>query len=252
MTINLESSPDSQTRVIPVDVEHGAIRVLLPVLAIGGFIAGFFLTTWLINTLNIDTASGCVAFLVGLGLAAFATLTGNRLLARLFPGGRSLCLGPDTLEFRDRKRSGTASVTIDWNQRINVLAWRFTVPRTTVRAQKGWYMLGIQLLQDDAVLSLYTFMSPQEAALVPHYDTFKPLLPRTAVQNNEISLRDLAEQRRLLQAEDERWQHGAEVQRADFAALIAAVAQRVAEQARQYKADQAGALEDRDGLSSES
>ncbi len=234
--MSVESFPDSQTRVIPVDVEHGPIRVLLPILAIAGFAAGYLLTTWLINALKIETASGCIAFLAGLIAAVVLTVGGNRLLGRLLPGGRSLLLSPAALEFRDR---GETRIHIDWNQRINVLTWRFTVPRTTVRAQKGWFVLGLQLLQDEAVLSLYTFMSQKDAATLPQYDTFKPLLPRAAVQKNEVSLRDLAEQRRLLQAEDERWQHGAEIQSGDFAVLMAAIAEHQAEQARGDKADQA-------------
>ncbi len=237
MTINLESPPDSQSRVIRVDVEHGPIRLLLPLLAIIGFVAGYFLATWLISALNVDTAGGCIAFLAGLGLAGFVTLTGNRLLGRLFPAGRTLRLSPEALEFRDRRNTG--SIRIDWNQRINVLAWRFTVPRTTVRAQKGWYMLGVQVLQDEAVLSLYTFMSPKAAAALPHADMFKPLLARAAIQKGDVSLRELAEQRRLLQAEDERWQHGAEIQPEDFALLINTVADHLDEQIRRERTDQA-------------
>ncbi len=239
MTLNLESPADSQTRVIPVDVEHGAIRVLLPFLAIAGFVAGYFLTTWLISVLNVDTAAGCIAFVVGLLVAGLVTLGANRLLRRLLPSGRSLLLSPEALELRDRRKSDSVPVRIDWNQRINVLMWRFSVPRTTVRAQKGWYMLGVQVLQDEAVLSLYTFMSPKDTAALPHSDTFKPLLARAAIQKGDVSLRELAEQRRLLQAEDERWQHGAEIQPGDFAVLMATIAEHQAEQARRDKADQA-------------
>jgi hypothetical protein len=237
MTTNLESDSASQTRVIPLDVEHGAVRVLLPILAIVGFILGYVVATWVINALHVETASGCIAALAGLAVAGTFTIGGNRALARLLPSKRSLLLSPEALELREQMQQGQSTVRIDWEQRINVLAWRFTVQRATVRAQKGWYMLGVQLLQDSAVLSLYTFASPNDAAAMPHYEMFKSLMPRSAIQKSEVSLRELADQRRLLQAEDERWQHGAEVRQGDFTILMTTITQQMAVQARHDKAD---------------
>jgi hypothetical protein len=56
---------------------------------------------------------------------------------------------------------------------------------------------------------------------------FIPLASRAEMKKDKIPLREVSDQRRLLNAEDERWAHGSEVRREDFAALLTRIAEHV-------------------------
>jgi len=138
----------------------------------------------------------------------------------VWPSGRTLSLSLEGLHLRDQRRNRSGETRIAWDQRINLLAWRFTVARGSARVPKGWIMLAMKLLQDDSQLIFYTFMPAKETATLPTYHVFTPLATRTAIDKGELSLREASEQRRLLKAENERWQDGAEIDRQDFVALL--------------------------------
>jgi hypothetical protein len=229
--MNESGSPaDTQTvptRVMLLDTEHGGVRLLLIVLTVIGFLAGYALTTSLVAALKLDVATGCLAFIAGFVAAMALALAGERLLKRLWPSGRTLTLAPDGLRYQNRCKKDEREICFDWDRRINLLAWRFSVARGSARAPKGWIVLGLQLLQDESQLSLYTLMPPKEATALPDYEIFILLMSRAAIEKGGISLRELGEQRRLLGAEDARWRNGAEVRREDFPSLIAAITRHV-------------------------
>jgi hypothetical protein len=223
----LGSSVDAQTHNMPLDTEHGGVRLLLIVLTMAGFLAGYVLTSALIAALKLDVATGCLAFLVGIAAAMAFALTGDRLLKRLWPSGRSLILSAEGLQYQNRRKAGEHEVSFAWDRRINLLAWRFSVSRGSARVPKGWIMLGMQLLQDENQLSLYTLMPPKEATALADFETFTLLLSRSAIEKGGIPLREATRQRRLLGAEDERWRNGAEVRREDFPLLLEAITRHV-------------------------
>ena len=222
------SSTDSQTRIMPLDTEHGGVRLLLIVLTMLGFLAGYILTSALITALKLDVATGCVAFIAGIVAAMGFALAGDRVVKRLWPSGRSLILSAEGLQYQNRRKAGEHDIRFAWDRRINLLAWRFSVSRGTARAPKGWIVLGMQLLQDENQLSLYTLMPPKEAAVLADYALFTLLLSRAAIEKGGVPLREAARQRRLLGAEDERWRSGAEVRREDFPLLLEAITRHVA------------------------
>src|SRR5258708_7651642 len=169
-------SGESNSRILPVDVEHGGIRVLLPLITIAGLVAGYILTTVIVNTLNIDVAVGCVSFIGAVvGALALASIS-DRFLKRVWPSGRSLSVDSEGLQLNDTRRGRQQSQRIVWAQRVNVLAWQFKVSRGSARWPKGWIMLGLQLVQDEAEITLYTFMPEKQASALPAYQMFTQLL----------------------------------------------------------------------------
>ena len=217
------STADVQARSMPLDTEHGGVRLLLIVLTILGFLAGYILTSALITALRLDVAAGCLAFVVGIVAAIGCALAGDRVVKRLWPSGRSLILSADGLQYQNRRKAGEREIRFAWDRRINLLAWRFSVSRGTARAPKGWIVLGIQLSQDENQLSLYSLMPPKEATTLAGFELFTLLMPRAAVEKGGVSIRESGQQRRLLGAEDERWRNGAEVRREDFPLLLEAI-----------------------------
>lgn len=218
----MTSHPDlagTTERQIAIDVEHFAVRFWVPMLAlvfaVGVHIAGMALAGHLLDS----TSPACLV----LPLDALAFVGGSLALDRLFkrwlPSRRSAALSEQALVVTDRRRSPARIARIDWERTVNVNSWRFVVRRRT-RVPKGWYCMALQLLQDDEELILYTFMSPQEAEQVPGYASFTRLRPRKETLSS-TDLSAAAEQRRLLQLEDQRWQDGAEIGADDFRAVLA-------------------------------
>jgi hypothetical protein len=221
------STPTADEQTVPIDVEHAGIRLAVPVLTVGGFVIGYFVSSWLLRGLDQEAPVGCIAVVSGIVLGVLAAVLADRFLKPLWPSGRTLRLTSDGLYLRDRRKNRDTETRITWDQRVNLVAWRFTVERRSARVQKGWVMLGMKLLQDEAQIVLYTFMPDKDANALPTYHVFTPLVSRAALSKGELSLREASEQRRLLKAEDERWHDGAEVRREDFAAVLDAIKRHV-------------------------
>ncbi|MEP7288568.1 MAG: hypothetical protein ABI947_22680 [Chloroflexota bacterium] len=219
-TDSLQPLADVPDRVLPVDVDHGGIRLALPALTVLGFVVGYTIILLLLTALQVEGSSGCLAFVGGLMIALLTLTAGDRVLKRLWPSGRRLVLESGGLQLEDKRRGRQQATQMQWNQRINALGWRFKVSRGSARVPKGWLMLSLQLLQDDAELIVYTFMPEKEAATLPIYQEFTALVPRKQLESEQLPLRERGEQRRLLKVEQQRWQDGAEIRREDFVILI--------------------------------
>ncbi len=214
-------------RILLADQEHLGIRIILPILTIAGLIGFYRLGTVLVEYLPLEPAIGtvCVA-LPGTLLATVAlVVVADKLLKRLWPSGRKIVVGERELRFQ---RRGKDDVVMDWDRRINVTSWRFTVDRRS-RVPRGWQCLACQLIQDEAVVSFYTFMSASAAEKLPYLDAFHRLLKRSQLikSGRPADLLLAGEQGRLRGAESYRWDHGLELTPDDFVYLVGVIAERV-------------------------
>src|SRR5258708_2969159 len=222
---NPQNNADSHD--FPIDVEHQGIRLAVPALILVAFVISYFLSFILLNALLPTSATGCITFLAAGGVAMLMATRGQRVLERLWSSGRSLSTDHDGLEVRDvRKRQNKVS-RITWNQRVNPLFWRFAVQRGSGRVPRGWFMLGLQLLQDETVVTLYTFMPEKTAKALAAYNAFISLVHRTEIERDDVGLREKIEQRRLHKAEDQRWSDGGELRREDFVAVVDLITQHI-------------------------
>lgn len=218
MTTSSTVTTTANATIYPLDAEHGGIRLLLPLLSIAAFILIFVL----ISSLNLPNTAdyiGCLAFAVGVAAAVGTAFVADRLLKRLWPSSRQLVFDDQLVSLHD-KRHPENDRTLRLAERINALAWRFTVKRGSARVQRGWTMLGMQLMQDERTLTLYTFMPPKQAEALTLYRAFVALAARSDINDGKLSLRETAAQKRLLTAEDERWREGGEIDRAHFQQLL--------------------------------
>ena len=102
--------------------------------------------------------------------------------------------------------------------------------RSTPRAPSGWQMLACQLTQDDAQITLYTFMPPKKVASWPDQRLFvSTLAERSMIEAGRLPLREMAEQRRILAAENERWTDGAELTADAFVQVMSLLSAHVSE-----------------------
>src|SRR5262249_5597283 len=166
-----------------------------------------------LNLLNIEIATACFAFVIAVGGSMGVASLGERRLKDLWPSGRSLTLDGQGLELQDSRKGKESNIRMTWEQRINILAWRFVIDRRAAHVQRGAYMLCVQLLQDQSQVAIYTFMPSKEAEKLEQFSAFSALMPRATVDKEKsgLSIREVSEQRRLLKAEDSRWHEGAEI-----------------------------------------
>jgi hypothetical protein len=250
----------SPAQTFPVDIEHTGIRVALPVIMIVGGVALYSLMSaqllalasdpgtgaigrQFINALEYQMpdmpfvvisppflwyASGFIALIVGVFGALLIGAIADRLLKRYWPSGRTLAVDGRTLRLKNARGIPT-EIAIMLDRRVNIVAWRFEVKRSSPRAQRGWHMLAYQFLQDDAQVILYTFVTPKAFAALPDPDRFVELKSEPAARpgrrttTNVQSLRASSEQKRLDVVEATRLECGAELRPADFAVVLGAV-----------------------------
>lgn len=210
--VALKKTPPPQTEhgqlELPVDVEHGGIRAA----GCGTFAVGSILGFFLLNLLGIPAVATAIGSLVVGGLIANLM---DRYLKENWSSGRVLLADAEQIILRQRD-----DVERELNplQHVNVLAWRFEVPRTG-RVRRGWYVLALALEQDGDYLAAYTFASPKTFEGMPHSDLFTRLDRKKRRKSKSESIREMkaaGEQRRLLEAESERGFNGAELTYEDF------------------------------------
>jgi hypothetical protein len=221
----IEQAATSERHIV-IDAEHFPVRFWGPVLALGlvvlAHIVGMALAK---RALGSSVSPLCVVLPADLLIFIAGGMIIERLLRRVWPSRRSATLSEQALVITDARRSPARVTRIEWDRTVNVRAWRFPVQRRT-RIPRGWYCMALHLLQDEEEAILYTFMPPQEAENAIGYRYFVRLRPRRETQSN-TDLSAVAEQRRLLKLEDQRWNDGAEIAREDFHAVLHMLRQRV-------------------------
>jgi hypothetical protein len=226
-TQSLTTTAAPAARRFALDTEHAGIRFLMPILSIGTFLTLYVGINALSNE-QVQEYIGCAAFAAAVVGAAAVAFLADRILKRVWPSPKHLSIDERGVTYHD-KRNPDADINLRLGERINAVTWRFTVKRGSARVQRGWEMLGLQLTQDETRLTLYTFIAPKQVPTLRGQERFTPLVQRSLLEKGDIPLREAAQQRRLLAAEDERWRDGAEVERQHFEALLETLAPHVAD-----------------------
>ena len=182
---------------------------------------------WIV-TLLIGPVSGVGVFVLvvaAIFLAQPLAHWGERKLVALWPSGRAVQLESGALTWRDKSQSAR----LDLRGKVNYWRWRFQVRRRRGgRVPSGHHCFAIRLLQGDTAVSLYTFLPSERAeALATHYAFYELRRP-----NDTNKLLHGGRDAVYLAAEDARWESGAELEAADFEALLLHLAAHVPEFAR--------------------
>ncbi|MBN1679804.1 MAG: hypothetical protein JW966_05900 [Anaerolineae bacterium] len=214
-------------QIIKVDVESFGVRFLVPVLSISLTLVFHVLMQRVAGPWLNDHGIGATCVILPLDIALFMSSAYiiERLLKSRIPIRRFVTLNDAALTLTDARHTPPATIHINWDQTINVKAWRFVIRRRT-RIPKGWLCLALQLLQDERDMIIYAFMSAEDAEVIPGYHNFIRLRPRKETTSN-TDLNAAAEQRRLLKLENARWEDGAEVAPDDFKAILSSIKRHV-------------------------
>lgn len=202
----------------PLDREHTALRgVVLLTFFLGGGLA--FVTA---GALIADQGIDLLAVGIGVGVAFAGAFVVERLLKRIWPSGRVLVVDAGGVQMRRRE---TVESAVQVDQPVTALLWTFRITRRS-RVPKGWSMVACSATSDDQQVTAYALMSPKQVAAWADYGRFVVLQPRKQ-QTQEAStganplrgydaLRADGQQRRLMEAEAERWLSGGEMTADDF------------------------------------
>lgn len=219
------SSSFANVRTIPVDIEHAGIRIALPLVMLGigvGLWIGLSdpINAFIIAATGIDGLGSVGSAVIGMFGAILAGVVADYLFKRYWPSGRALTVNPGALMLRDSRRGHEDSTAIQFDQRINPILWRFSIKRSTPKAQAGWIMLAIQLSQDDSTLVIYSFLPPKRAQAMRLFGLFTSLLSAREMTKTKLGVRETAEQRRLMKCETTRAENGAELRPDDFLSVL--------------------------------
>ena len=141
------------------------------------------------------------------------------------PGRMRLRYRPRSLrKARDKllpRRARGQSIRLELGPRLNYWRWRFAVRRRRGgRVPSGHFCYAIRLVQGDSVISLYTFLAPAAATALAARTPFYELSRSKGADKPQLGGRDAM----YLAAEHARWDTGAELEVADFEALLAHLA----------------------------
>ena len=177
----------------------------------------------IINPLAPGGRQNIIAIIGSFIIAYAITAILEQALKRRWPSGRSIEVDVSGVRLM---QNGGIQQNVEADKPATTLLWRFQTKRRS-RVPKGWYLLACALEQDDASVSVYALISPDQFKKIEQSDRFKSLKaksdPTTATTRGRDDLLLAGEQRRLLQAENQRWQTGAEMTFDDFTAYLAAV-----------------------------
>lgn len=202
---------------IPVDPEHGRLRITLLLL----FILLVGVSFSVLNTFIPSAGLNILALLGGFAVAAaLSYFVVEPFLKRRWPSGRAVEMDGDAIRIIQH---GAVQRSVNVREPFSILLWNFKIKQRRNRVPAGWFVVACALEQDDAYLPVYTLASPQQMEMLTALARFVTLIPEKTGRSSEVrqeSLRVAGEQRRLRLAESHRWAEGAEMSLADFQQFI--------------------------------
>ncbi len=225
--MSIPNSPVSshEALTIPVDTEHGGIRLVV----LGAFIAAWLIGYAVVSAITISEGINFLAITAGFLAGAVIAVPLERILKGRWQSGRVAII--DGQGVRLAKRT-TVQTQIHAADQASAVFWRFEVQRRT-RIPKGWSMIACALESEGRYLAVYTFVSPTTLENYPGGERFKRLISRKERSKSGDDVRGemrlAGEQRRLLEAETHRWMDGAEMTLEHFQTYLTAVETRFPE-----------------------
>jgi hypothetical protein len=210
------------TRTFNVDAEHSRLRLVVVLVFAVGAVAGYLLISAIVPSTGLNLIAALGAFVIAYAVSAVF----EQALKRRWPSGRSIEVDAQGVRLI---QNGTVQQNVTADASAQKLLWRFQTKRRS-RVPKGWHLLAAALEQNTGSVSVYTLVSPDQFKKLENADRFKVLKAKAeSASNTSANARgrdDLllaGEQRRLLAAENQRWQTGAEMTLDDFLAYLDAV-----------------------------
>ncbi len=191
------------------------MRLAIVVTFIAVWVAGFLIFSVIIPSEGLSLLAVILGFAVAYGL----TDRLERYLKNRWPSGRVVQMDKDGVKVLSRGKQQHEMLSED---PVNTHFWTFKISKRA-RVPKGWSMLACALEYENQYLTVYTFISPNQLSTLETADQFKKLIAKRKGKSQDDAREDLrvaGEQRRLRDAENQRWMFGAEMTPNDFITYI--------------------------------
>ena len=230
MTLFADNSKNKPSHIIPVDTEHLGIRLFVPITTVASLVGGYLLGGAILQAIVPTASVMCLGIPMAIIVAAIALQFVDKVVKPRWTSGRHI-VHDHQLTLVDNRRGKNKEIVFNWMQPLDYETWYFEIAtKRKSRVPQGWYCTSLRLVQDNHVAIIYTFMSPDKARELTGFNDKFTLLQRqeksgglsqSSVKKSAMQLS--AQQKRLRQYENERWEDGAEVASEDFAQIIADV-----------------------------
>ncbi len=210
-----------ETAVYSVDRNHTPLRLTI---LISFFVFAFIVylvTSLVVSSSGLNLVAILAAFVGGY---LFSSLL-ERFLQNRWQSGRRVEITPEKVALV--KKSNVEIEVPTEGEVGTALFWTFVIKRRS-HVPKGWSLLAIALqpAHQDRYLTIYSLISPKDLKTFPNRDLFKEVIGNKEAQKQDQQeslrgdLRMAGEQRRLRQAENDRWINGAEMNLEDFTQYV--------------------------------
>lgn len=207
---------------IRIDIEHIGVRTATLTLVLGGLVTGYILGSAVAQQVDESLARVCVALPMALLVSFVMAQVSDRFIKRRWRSRRKILVDQKQLVYIDQRKKPFLEQTLDWDQPFDFKAWYFAVMNRRTRIPKDWYCLSLWLNQNEQKLVLYTFAPPESLLKNTQIaDYFVQLQPRKEREKLVTADPRMAAQQNYLRSlESARWFSGAELEAADFFALV--------------------------------
>jgi hypothetical protein len=211
----MNPSSSSFGRTLQADRFHTGVRLGSMALWFITIVIVYFLLQFLIQTFLGPIVGIGTLLLIVLAVVAAQPLAylAERQLMQRWPSGRAMQLENGALVWKEKDKA----LRIDLRETVNFWRWRFVIKRRRGgRVRSGHHLFALRLVQGDNVVSVYTFLPPAAADALSAKSPFYEL--RRPSEQGKLALggRDAM----YIAAEHTRWESGAELEPADFQALL--------------------------------
>ncbi len=216
--------PGPAGQVLPVDRYHTGVRLASLALWFAVVLLFFLIGRFLFGLMGGEINGGSLLVLVvgAIVLGQPVARWGEKQLIARWTSGRAVHLGAEAVTLREK--SGT--LRIDLRQRVSYWRWWFVIRgRRGGRVSNGQHCVAVRLTQNDTAFSVYAFLPPKAAEALGARYRFYELRGSRDKEKPSLGGRDAV----YLAAEHARWESGAEVDPADFEALLKHLAASVPE-----------------------
>jgi hypothetical protein len=206
----------SLPRELPADRFHAGVRLGVLAAWLVSVVVVFVVLRALVAAVlgPVGGVGLLLLIVVAVGCAQPLAWLAERALMQRWPSGRAARLTPNHLSWKDK----TKTSELDLGQKVNFWRWQFEVKqRRSGRVPTGHHCLAIRLVQGDTEISLYSFMPLAKAQAITKEYPFYELRRSSDKGKQSLGGRDAL----FLAAEHTRWENGAELDPADFHALMA-------------------------------
>lgn len=209
------------TSTYRLDDNHLGIRVaVLAILLFGSLLGFLIIMPVMLGLLNMSGLPElCFSVTGALAIGMGGAWLSENVLKKIWPSGSTLKVSEGQLILEKRRGQQTQ---LSWSERLNIQAWYFVIRRGRSLVPKGWYCAACRLLQDDEVITVYSFIKPSMMEEFARRDAFEELISQKHAprRGQEDQLRRVGEQKQMRAAERERWESGVEMQPEDFFNLV--------------------------------